>query len=92
MYFQTNIKFLLGTQWLNLLSLFKTVYAFLFLCCFLNIMLPKIIYIIVNIQTLTEIDKCQPNPCKNGVCNNVPNGTVCICDAGYTGKLCDDSK
>ncbi|THD28670.1 Neural-cadherin [Fasciola hepatica] len=39
---------------------------------------------------------CDPNPCVNGICStvNVPAGEnfTCICNEGWTGKLCTEEK
>ncbi len=39
-------------------------------------------------------DACHTlNPCQNGLCNNFENeyGYTCGCDAGWTGRVCDES-
>ena len=37
----------------------------------------------------SDIDDCQPNPCKNGAtCTDQVNGFNCACVPGYTDKTC----
>lgn len=39
-----------------------------------------------------DIDECESNPCMFGSCLDQPRGFVCICNAGYTGAICDTVK
>ena len=36
------------------------------------------------------IDHCQSEPCKNGQCINQVGAFICKCNAGYTGKTCNE--
>ena len=40
----------------------------------------------------TELDECINKPCVHGSCKDVVDGYVCTCEAGYTGKNCDEGK
>ena len=43
--------------------------------------------------TLTELNKCIPNPCRNGAtCVRAINSYSCQCVAGYSGQDCQSSK
>jgi hypothetical protein len=46
-----------------------------------------------NEFTLSDINECSSNPCKNdGACVDLVNGYKCTCVAGYNGDDCDQSK
>ena len=40
----------------------------------------------------TSVNNCDPNPCVNGRCLNLPTTMTfyCVCDAGYSGRFCDE--
>ena len=43
----------------------------------------------MNILTITDIAECVSNPCLNqGTCEDLVNGYICHCVAGYTGSSC----
>jgi thioredoxin-related protein len=42
---------------------------------------------------LSDIDDCDPNPCKNdGTCNDEINDYTCNCVDGFSGKKCETSQ
>ena len=39
-----------------------------------------------------DIDECATNtPCENGACDNTDGSFQCICDAGFTGEVCNEN-
>jgi Notch-like protein len=46
------------------------------------------------VLTLTEVDRCFPNPCNNGgICNTTGSNTFeCTCSLGWNGTQCELSK
>ncbi|KAH3831295.1 hypothetical protein DPMN_104558 [Dreissena polymorpha] len=43
--------------------------------------------------SLTDIDECATNPCKNGAtCINGQNKYTCTCAGGWQGTNCDQGK
>jgi hypothetical protein len=44
----------------------------------------------VSLMCDIEINLCYSNPCgQNGVCVSLESSYVCVCDSGYTGRLCE---
>ena len=39
-----------------------------------------------------DIDECESSPCVHGVCEDKINGYRCVCNPGYTGPHCEESK
>ena len=35
------------------------------------------------------VDQCSSAPCVNGACLNLVDGFRCVCDASFSGFLCD---
>jgi Notch-like protein len=47
----------------------------------------------IKLYSLTDINECSPDSCKNGAtCKDLVNEYKCTCVAGYDGKNCDISK
>lgn len=43
--------------------------------------------------SLTDIDECNSNPCRNGGnCTDLVNGYVCKCPHPWKGQMCQSSK
>lgn len=43
--------------------------------------------------SLTDIDECNSNPCRNGGnCTDLVNGYVCKCHHPWKGQMCQSSK
>ena len=40
----------------------------------------------------TDIEECASQPCVFGQCIDGIGGFTCVCQAGYTGSLCDSSE
>lgn len=44
----------------------------------------------VSVMCDTEINLCYSNPCgQNGVCISLESNYVCVCDADFTGRVCE---
>jgi hypothetical protein len=43
----------------------------------------------MSVCAVLDIDECASSPCINGECVDKVNGYTCVCDAGWTGTLCD---
>ena len=55
--------------------------------------MKKIEIKIKKLITLTDINECASNPCKNGAtCTNQQNAFSCTCAAGWTGTTCATGK
>jgi len=40
-------------------------------------------------NTLSGLDPCSSNPCRNGSCSQSEEGYTCNCTVGFSGRDCD---
>ena len=58
-------------------------------CKVLRLIQSRIYLYIKIVLLLADINKCEPNSCKNeGTCTDKVNNYTCSCVAGYTGRDC----
>nr|XP_034315266.1 neurogenic locus notch homolog protein 2-like [Crassostrea gigas] len=44
-----------------------------------------------HLNIFQDVDECQNDPCRNGAtCTNTPGSFTCTCNAGWTGKVCNE--
>ena len=41
---------------------------------------------------ITDINECEFDPCVHGNCTDLINNYSCLCDPGYNGRNCSESK